>query len=58
MSVEQTTLEWLQAEHAAVVLKFAEVQIAKQTYLASYEIAKARLEKGKAELELLIAAQV
>lgn len=54
MSDEITTKEWLEQEHAAVVLKLAEVETAKHAYLDSYHIVKSRLQKGKTELEILI----
>lgn len=44
------TKTWLEQELAAVVLKLAEVEAAKVSYLASYDAAKARLENGRAEL--------
>lgn len=56
MSEELTTLEWLQTEHEAVKAKLAEMLAAKTAYLDSFNIAKARLEKGKTELEILIEA--
>lgn len=57
MSEELTTKGWLEAELAAVILKMAEVETAKQAYLDSANIAKTRLQKGKTELESLIAKE-
>lgn len=57
MSEEITTKDWLEAELAAVILKMAEVETAKVQYLESYGIAKTRLQKGKDELEALVAKQ-
>lgn len=58
MSEELTTKEWLQAELAAVESKINEVIAKKAEYLNSYGMAMLRLEKGKAELTLLIAQDV
>lgn len=58
MSDPQTTLEWLEGELAAVVLKLAEVETAKHAYLDSYHIAKSRLQEGKQKLEDLVANHV
>lgn len=54
MSQEQTKLGWLQAELNAVILKQAEVETAKAAYMASYEIAKERLEDARDKLEQLV----
>lgn len=49
--------EWLQGELAAVNNELNAVEVAKTQYLASYDIAKARLAIGRERLMELIADQ-
>ncbi len=57
MSETSKTLQWLQNELAAVNNELNAVEVARTTYLASYETAKERLTEGREQLMELIADQ-